>query len=101
MSNFLDGLRRLRSHSVSWMFSKMLHVGFLLDQPTKALVAALDPHRSPPDEFVVRGRDVYLHLPNGGGNSKLTSQWFDSILQTTITVRNWITVMKLLELAAQ
>ena len=31
-------------------------------------VAALDPKRSPPDEFSVKGRDVYLLFPNGVGN---------------------------------
>lgn len=65
-----------------------------------AHVAQLDPGRSPPDEFLVRGREVYLHCPNGLGRSKLTNQYFDAKLATTSTVRNWKTVLKLLELAA-
>jgi uncharacterized protein (DUF1697 family) len=79
---------------------KTLHVGFLLDRPSKARVAALDPDRSPPDAFVVRGSEVYLHLPNGTARSKLTSQYFDSTLATIITVRNWNTVRKLLEMVS-
>jgi uncharacterized protein (DUF1697 family) len=77
---------------------EMLHVGFLVDAPTAAQVAVLDPKRSPPDEFVVRGREVYFRFPNGLGRSKLTSAYFDSKLGTTITVRNWRTVQALLEL---
>jgi len=76
-----------------------LHVVFLADTPTAALVKTLDPHRSDPDEFVVAGKDIYLHLPNGNGQTKLTNAYFDSKLKTVSTVRNWRTVNKLLELA--
>lgn len=77
-----------------------LHVMFLADLPTAAQVAGLDPGRSAPDEFIVCGREIYLRLPNGGGRSKLTNQYFDSRLKTVSTVRNWRTVMKLCELVA-
>jgi len=79
--------------------TKTLHVGFLMNKPDKAGVAALDPDRSPPDEFRVRGGEVYLRLPNGMARTKLTSQYFDSRLKTTITARNWATVTKLIEMA--
>jgi len=75
-----------------------LHVVFLADLPSAAKAAALDPDRSPPDEFIVRGQEIYLHLPNGAGNSKLTNAWFDSKLGTVSTARNWRTVNKLLEM---
>ena len=79
--------------------TKTLHVGFLMNKPDKAGVDALDPDRSPPDEFRVRGGEVYLRLPNGMARTKLTSQYFDSRLKTTITARNWATVTKLIEMA--
>lgn len=75
-----------------------LHVAFLADWPTKERVEALDPDRSLPDAFVVRGQEIYLWLPNGVGRSKLTADYFDAKLKTTSTVRNWRTVTKLLEL---
>ena len=62
-----------------------LHVMFLKARPHAAKVAALDPNRSSPDAFVVRGGEIYLHLPNGAGHSKLTNAWFDSKLTTTST----------------
>ena len=37
-----------------------------------AAVAKLDPDRSPPDAFVVHGREVYLSYPDGSGRSRLT-----------------------------
>jgi len=73
-----------------------LHVMFLADKPTKARVETLDPHRSPPDEFIVQGQEIYLRLPNGAGNSKLTNAYFDSKLATISTSRNWRTVNTLL-----
>jgi len=75
-----------------------LHVAFLAAEPTPAQVAALDPDRSPPVEFAVRGREIYLRLPNGVARSKLTNAYFDSRLGTTSTLRNWRTVLKLVEL---
>ena len=75
-----------------------LHVAFLADLPSAEKVGALDPKRSPPDELVVHGREIYLHCPNGLGRTKLTNQYFDSKLATTSTVRNWRTVLKLIEL---
>jgi uncharacterized protein (DUF1697 family) len=76
-----------------------LHVLFLADQPDAGRAAALDPLRSPPDAYAVRGREIYLRLPNGGAKTKLTNAYFDSRLATISTVRNWRTVLKLFELA--
>jgi len=75
-----------------------LHVLFLADLPDPRRVDGLDPDRSPPDAFIVRGQEVYLQLPNGVARTKLTNDYFDSKLATTSTGRNWRTVMKLLEL---
>jgi uncharacterized protein (DUF1697 family) len=75
-----------------------LHTMFLADAPAKAAVAALDPKRSPPDEFSVKGREIYLHLPNGAGRSKLTNLYFDSKLGTISSLRNWNTVVTLFEM---
>jgi len=76
-----------------------LHVAFLADVPEPGRVSALDVHRSPPDELIVRGREIYLRLPKGVAPSKLTNAYFDATLGTTSTMRNWRTVLKLLELA--
>jgi uncharacterized protein (DUF1697 family) len=77
-----------------------LHVAFLATEPASTQAAALDPARSPPDEFVLHGREIFLRLPNGAGRSKLTNAYFDSKLGTVSTLRNWRTVLQLLELAS-
>ncbi|MFG0260632.1 MAG: DUF1697 domain-containing protein [Phycisphaerales bacterium JB041] len=77
-----------------------LHVMFLAAQPTKARAAALDPSRSPGDRFGLVGREIYLHLPRGVARTKLTNAYFDSILGTLSTARNWRTVQTLIGMCA-
>jgi uncharacterized protein (DUF1697 family) len=77
-----------------------LAVAFLADAPDVARVARLDPNRSLPDAFVVSGREIYLHCPNGFANTKLTNAYFDSALATTSTARNWRTVLTLVKMTA-
>ncbi len=77
-----------------------LHVYFLVETPGAAAVESLDPDRSPPDEFAVKGQEVYLRLPNGMGRTKLTNAYFDSKLDSTSTARNWKTVRQLAAMSA-
>ena len=77
---------------------KTLHMMFLATHPATTAVAALDPDRSPPCRFCVKGQDIYLHLPAGVAKTKITNAWIDSKLSTVSTIRNWNTVLKLLEL---
>lgn len=75
-----------------------LHVLFLARRPAAAAVRALDPDRSPPDEFAVKGREIYLSYPNGAGRSKLSLDYFEKKLAIRGTARNWNTVTKVLDL---
>jgi uncharacterized protein (DUF1697 family) len=77
-----------------------LYVYFLADEPGAEAKSRLDPNRSPGDEFRVIGSEIYLYLPGGMANSKLTNAYFDSKLSTIATFRNWATVNKLLEMMA-
>jgi uncharacterized protein (DUF1697 family) len=77
---------------------KPLTLVFLADAPKPEAVAQLDPNRSVPDEFFVRGRHIYLYRLNGAAKSKLTNAYFDSKLSTVSTERNWRTVLKLREM---
>jgi uncharacterized protein (DUF1697 family) len=63
------------------------------------LAAALDPNRSPSDEMIVRGREIYLSCPNGIGRTRITNAYLDATLATTSTLRNWRTVQTLARMA--
>lgn len=73
-----------------------VHVAFL---QTKPRVTTIDASRSPGDEAVVRGREVYLRFAGGTHASKLSVAYIDKTLGTISTWRNWRTVTKLAELA--
>ena len=79
---------------------KERHVGFLHAPPdarTKACLGAID---CDPEQVTVVGRDLYLHLPNGMGRANLPVQMEKCLRPAPVTVRNWRTVTKLLELAS-
>jgi uncharacterized protein (DUF1697 family) len=77
-----------------------LHVAFVAETPSAGKVDSLDKDRSPPDRFAVLGREIYLHCPNGFARTRFTTDYFDRRLGTISTVRNWRTVLKLLELTS-
>ncbi len=80
---------------------KHVHVTFLAAAPDPAGTERLarDAQRHLPDECRLVGSEVYLHCPNGYGQTKLTPGFIESRLKVATTTRNWNTVVKLLELA--
>lgn len=78
-----------------------LHVAFLASVSDAKSVAELDCRRSPGDSFEIRGRHIYLWLPNGVARTKLTNDYFGRTLRTTSTLRNWNTVQRLLEMTRE
>ena len=77
---------------------KKLLVVFLDGAPGAKAAKKLDPERSPGDRFALKGSELYLHLPNGFGRSKLTIDYLEKTLGTKGTGRNWATVTRLVEL---
>ena len=77
---------------------RFLHMAFLENIPSAEAAARLDPERSPQDAFAVRGRNVYLHYPNGVAQSGLTNEYLAAQVQTASTTRNWRTVLALPEM---
>jgi len=79
---------------------ELLHVYFLRDVPSASALESLDSNRSAGDTFVVSGGAIYLHLPNGVARTKLTNVYFDRMLGTVSTMRNWKTVTMLAGMVA-
>jgi uncharacterized protein (DUF1697 family) len=74
-------------------------VTFLAEPPDPARVDALPP--ADVGEYLVRGRELYLWLPDGIQNTPLASCKWDRLLGGQPgTARNWNTVVRLAELAA-
>jgi uncharacterized protein (DUF1697 family) len=73
-------------------------VTFLPEPPAAAAVDALPPAAS--GEYLVRGRELYLWLPDGIANTPLAGWKWDRLLGVAGTGRNWNTVRKLAELSS-
>jgi uncharacterized protein (DUF1697 family) len=80
-----------------------VHAVFLSGTPPRSATAGLDqivtknPGRR--DRYHLNGNTLYLHLPDGAGESKFTAQALDRILGVCATARNWNTVLKLHEMS--
>jgi uncharacterized protein (DUF1697 family) len=60
----------------------------------------VDLDRYAPEEAIARGHELYLHLPGGMGTSKLAADLARKH-KANGTTRNWRTMQKLVELAAE
>jgi len=72
-----------------------VHVAFLSTEPDAEGVASLQAVARGPDDWTLKGRELYLHLPNGGGRTRLDHSTLERRLGVTVTVRNWKTVQAL------
>ena len=72
-------------------------VTFMAEEPPKDKVDALP--KADVGDYLVRGRELYLWLPDGIQNTPLASWKWDQLLGVPGTARNWNTVTKLAELA--
>ena len=77
-----------------------LHVLFCDREADEDHLAALDRNRSPGDTLAPSGREIFLHLAEGAGKTRLTLDYFERTLTIRGTARNWNTVMKLAALTA-
>jgi uncharacterized protein (DUF1697 family) len=78
-----------------------LHVTFLSAEPDSAIIAAIQKGSWGADEFIVSGTNVYMFCPDGYGNTKLHTNFFESKLKLTATTRNWKTVQELARIAGE
>ena len=79
-----------------------LHVAFFDDPLPTTAFAQIDLDAFAPETFTVHGREVYLHLPNGMGRSKLAVELNKGGKKAPVgTARNWNTVLKLADLSSR
>jgi uncharacterized protein (DUF1697 family) len=74
------------------------YVAFLAGRPEKGAAARLEAVDS---NAVLAGVDLYLRLPRGVQGSRLSNARIESLLGVPATLRNWRTVVALVELAAE
>ena len=72
---------------------------FLKDKPVHIPEEEIAKFKSPNDELVYEEKEMYLHIPDGFGKSKLTVNVLERKLKVAATTRNWNTTLKLLAMA--
>ena len=77
--------------------TKKLHVTFLSNLPDKTNIESIGNIDFLPDQFIIKGKEIYLHIPESYGETKLSNNFFEKKLKVSATTRNWNTVNKLFE----
>ena len=73
-------------------------LGFLGEPPAKASIRAAESESTGDDLVRVIGSHLYMWCPNGISRSPLFKVNFDRVLGTPVTMRNWNTVAKVVDL---
>lgn len=76
-----------------------LHVTFLAEVPPKAYAEKIAGARFGNDSSELLGSEVFVHCPDGYGNTKLNNTFFENKLKVSATTRNWRTVNELVRIA--
>ncbi len=76
-----------------------LLVSFLSGEPDSDARDSVLGIKFHPEELRIGQRELYIFFPNGMGKSKLSMPLVEKTLKTFGTVRNWNTVLKLMEIA--
>jgi uncharacterized protein (DUF1697 family) len=79
---------------------KTLHLFFLDEVPQKPDLNTLEAVKTNSERFKLADKVFYLHAPDGVGDSKLAAR-AEKLLGVPASGRNWNTVCKLAEMAAQ
>jgi uncharacterized protein (DUF1697 family) len=79
--------------------SSKLHVTLVDRAPAKSAAQLLSMVDAGDDEFRIAGAEIYIHCPNGYGQTKLSNTRIEKLLSVSATTRNWNTVNKLCEIA--
>jgi uncharacterized protein (DUF1697 family) len=77
---------------------KSVHLFFLDGVPKKPDLQSLEALKTKTEAFVLKGKVLYLHTPDGFGISKLAAR-AEKLLGVEATARNWRTVTTLLGMA--
>ena len=78
-----------------------LCVTFLSSAPARSELAPLRFQHFAPEQFRVRGKEIYSWHPNGQGRSPLAAALGKLRIRGTVTTRNWNTVLKLRDMLGE
>ena len=78
-----------------------LHVTFLAEPPEPAFAEKIVGTNFSNGSFILKGREIYVHCPDGYGKTKLNNTFFESKLKVIASTRNWRTVNELVRMGEE
>ena len=79
--------------------TKSLHLTMLSEVPSDKKLEEMEKVSSPPDEFTIVEKDVFLHCFGKYEDSKLNTHFFEDKLDVMAATRKWQIVTKLVDTA--
>ncbi len=80
---------------------EFIHITFLSNEAKEINFKEIDCKKESEDEYKIINKAIYLYLPKGYGNTKIHNNFFEKLLKTQATTRNWKTCIELLEMSKQ
>jgi uncharacterized protein (DUF1697 family) len=80
---------------------QFVQLGICKTSPNRAAAAALQERGRNSERVKQAGDALFIHFPEGVGKSKITPAVLDRLVGSPVTLRNWLTVVKLSELASR
>jgi uncharacterized protein (DUF1697 family) len=80
---------------------QFVQLGICKTSPNRTAAAALQERGRNSERVKQAGDALFIHFPEGVGKSKITPAVLDRLVGSPVTMRNWLTVVKLGELAAR
>ncbi|KKC26138.1 DUF1697 domain-containing protein [Sphingomonas sp. SRS2] len=77
----------------------LVHLGLSKQKPNHAIADILMARAAHGETVVVAGDALWIDFKDGVANTRLSPAFLDKALGSTVTMRNWRTVLKLAELA--
>ena len=78
---------------------QFVQLGICKTSPNRTAAAALQERGRNSERVKQAGDALFIHFPEGVGKSKITPTLLDRLVGSPVTMRNWLTVLKLSELS--
>ena len=78
--------------------AKFLHLGLSKQKPAKGCVAKLQEYAKREEQVALRGDALWVDYAGGAGRSKITPAVLDRAVGSSVTMRNWRSVLAIAQL---
>lgn len=78
-----------------------LYITYLKNIPETDKLEGIREVKHPPDEYIISGKDIFIHCPDRYGETKLSNAFFEGKLKVSATTRNWKTLCTLIQTGKQ